>query len=73
MTCVSNIVNLGNFRIIAYLYVGDSSRRDSAKVQKKRYSIFIYNKAEPQAMYGIYKQTRKLCVLQHMSFMTAHE
>ena len=38
---------------------------DSAKVQKKKYSVFIYSKAEPHAMYAIYKQTRKLCVLQY--------
>ena len=37
---------------------------DSAKVQKKKYSIFIYSEAEPHAMYAIYKQTCTLCVLQ---------
>ena len=37
---------------------------DSAKEQNKKYSVFIYSKAEPQAMYAIYKQTRTLCVLQ---------
>ena len=38
---------------------------DSAKVQKKNYSVFIYNEMEPHAMYAIYKQTHKLCVLQY--------
>ena len=35
------------------------------KVQIKKYSVFIYSEAEPHAMYAIYKQTRKLCVLQY--------
>ena len=35
----------------------------SAKVQKKKYSVFIYSEAEPHAMYAIYKQTHTLCVL----------
>ena len=34
------------------------------KVQIKKYSVFIYSEAEPHAMYAIYKQTRKVCVLQ---------
>ena len=38
---------------------------DSAKVQKKKYSVFIYSEVEPHAMYAIYKQTSKLCVLQY--------
>ena len=38
---------------------------DSAKVKKKKYSVFIYSEAEPHTMYAIYKQTRKLCVLQY--------
>ena len=38
---------------------------DSAKVQKKSTAFFIYSEAEPHAMYAIYKQTRKLCVLQY--------
>ena len=37
------------------------------KVQIKKYSVFIYSAAEPHAMYAIYKQTRKLCVLQYNS------
>ena len=36
---------------------------DSAKVQKKKYSVFIYGEAEPHAMYALYKQMRTLCVL----------
>ena len=40
---------------------------DSAKVQKKKYSVFIYSEAEPHAMYVIYKQTRTLCVLQYLA------
>ena len=35
------------------------------KVQIKKYSVFIYSEAESHAMYAIYKQTRKLCVLQY--------
>ena len=35
------------------------------KVQIKKYSVFIYSKAEPHAMYAIHKQTRTLCVLQY--------
>ena len=38
---------------------------DSAKVHKKKYSVFIYSEAEPHAMYAKYLQTRKLCVLQY--------
>ena len=30
---------------------------DSASTVRKKYSIFIYSKAEPHAMYAIYKQT----------------
>ena len=41
---------------------------DSASTVKKKYSVFIYSEAEPYAMYAIYKQTRKLCVLQYLSF-----
>ena len=36
------------------------------KVHIKKYSIFIYREAEPHAMYAIYKQTLKLCVLQYL-------
>ena len=39
---------------------------DSVKVQKKKYSVFIYSEAEPHAMYATYKQTRTLCVLQYL-------
>ena len=35
------------------------------EVQIKKYSVFIYSEAEPHAMYALYKQTRKLCVLQY--------
>ena len=38
---------------------------DNAKVQKIKYSVFIYSEAETHPMYAIYKQTRKLCVLQY--------
>ena len=38
---------------------------DSAKVQKKKYSVFIYSEVEPHAMYAIYKHTRTLCILQY--------
>ena len=37
---------------------------DIAKVQKKKYSVFIYSEAEPHAMYAIYEQKHTLCVLQ---------
>ena len=40
---------------------------DSAKVQNKKYSVFIYSEAEPHAKYAIYKQTRTLCVLQYLA------
>ena len=39
---------------------------DSANTVRKKYSVFIYSKAEQQAMYAIYKQTRTLCVLQYV-------
>ena len=39
---------------------------NSAQVQKKKYSTFIYSEAEPHAMYAIYKQTCILCVLQYL-------
>ena len=38
---------------------------DSASTVIKKYSVFIYSKAEPRAMYAIYKQTLTLCVLQY--------
>ena len=41
----------------------------AAKVQKKKYSVSIYSEAEPHAMYAIYKQTRKLCVLQYSAYL----
>ena len=39
---------------------------DSASTVRKKYSVFIYSKAEPHAMYAIYKQTLTLCVLQYI-------
>ena len=39
---------------------------DSASRVRKKYSVFIYSKAEPHAMYAIYKQTLTLCVLQYV-------
>ena len=41
---------------------------DSASTVRKKYSVFIYNEAEPHAMYAIYKQTHTLCVLQYANF-----
>ena len=38
---------------------------DSTSTVRKKYSVFIYSEAEPHAMYAIYKQTLKLCVLQY--------
>ena len=38
------------------------------KVQIEKYRVFIYSEAEPHAMYAIYKQTRKLCVLQYANY-----
>ena len=56
---------LGSFRIIAYLYVSDGSRRWQRQYSKKKVQRFyIYSEAEPHAMYAIYKQTLTLCVLQ---------
>ena len=46
---------------------------DSAKVQKKKYSGFIYSEAEPHAMYAIYKEMRKLCVLQYQKIILRKE
>ena len=43
------------------------------KVQIKKYSVFIYSEAEPHAMYAIYKQTRKLCVLQYLTWPIWHD
>ena len=39
---------------------------DSASTVRKKYSVFMYSEVEPRAMYAIYKQTRKLCVLQYI-------
>ena len=36
------------------------------KVQIKKYSNFIYSEAEPHTIYALYKQMRKLCVLQYL-------
>ena len=55
---------LGSFRIIAYLYARDGSRRWQRPSTEKKYSVFIHSEAEPHTMYAIYKQTRTLCVLQ---------
>ena len=57
---------LGSFRIIAYLYVSDGSRRWPRQSTEKKYSVFIYSEAEPHAMYAIYKQMHTLCVLQYL-------
>ena len=58
---------LGNFRIIAYLYVSDGSHRWQRQYSKKKVQRFyiLYSEAEPHAMYAIYKQTLTLCVLQY--------
>ena len=61
---------LGNIRIKAYLYVRDGSHRWQRQYSKKNYSVFIYSKAEPHAMYAIYKQTLTLCVLQYYPFIS---
>ena len=44
---------LGNFCIIAYLYVSDDCAPDSASTVRKKYSVFIYSETEPHAMYAI--------------------
>ena len=36
---------------------------DSASTVRKNDSVFIYNEAEPHALYAIYKQTLTWCVL----------
>ena len=41
---------------------------DSASTVRKKYRVLIYSKAEPNAMYAIYKQMRTLCVLQYNPF-----
>ena len=65
MTRVPNIANWGVFSYHSISFMlATVAPADSAKVQKKKYSVFIYSEAEPHAMYAIYKQTRKLCVLQ---------
>ena len=57
---------LRSFRAIAYFYVSKVTAANIQKVQIKKYSVFRYSKAETHAMYAIYKQTRKLCVLQYI-------
>ena len=32
--------------------------------KRKKYSVFIYSEAEPDAMYAIYEHMRNFCVLQ---------
>ena len=56
---------LGSFHIIACLCEATVAAADSASTVRKKYSVSIYSKAEPHAMYAVYKQTRKLCVLQY--------
>ena len=70
MTRVPNIAKLGSFCIIAYLYVSDGiAAADIASTVSKKYNVFIYSEEEPHAMYAMYKQTRKLCVLQYIYFL----
>ena len=57
---------LGSFRIISYLYVSNGSRSWQRQSTEKKDSVFRYSKAEPHAMCAIYKQTRKLRVLQYL-------
>ena len=57
---------LGSFRIIAIFMLAMVAAADSASTVRKKYSVFIYSEAEPQAMDAIYKQTRTLCVLQYL-------
>ena len=67
MMCVPNITNWGVFASKRIFMLATVAAADSAKVvesTEKKYSFFIYSEAEPHAMYAIYKQTRKLCVLQ---------
>ena len=57
---------LGSFRIKAYIFMlATIAAADSASTIRKKYKVFIYSEAEPHAVYAIYKQTRKLCVLQY--------
>ena len=39
---------------------------DSASTIREKYNIFIYSETESHAMYALYNQTRKLCVLQYL-------
>ena len=43
---------------------------DSDSTVRKKYGVFIYSEAEAHAMCAIYKQTRKLCVLQYYFLFT---
>ena len=65
MTRVPNIANWGVFASKRNFMLATVAAANIMKVQIKKYSVFIYSEAEPHAMYAIYKQTRKLCVLQY--------
>ena len=45
---------LGSFASERIFMLATVAAADSAKVQKKKYSIFIYSEAEPHAMCVIY-------------------
>ena len=65
MTRVSNIANWGVFASQRISMLATVAAANIKKVQIKKYNVFIYSEAEPHAIYAIYKQTRKLCVLQY--------
>ena len=62
MMCVSNIANWGVFTSERIFMLAMAAAAGSASTVRKTYSVSIYSKAEPNAMYAIYKQTRTLCV-----------
>ena len=55
---------LGSFRIIAYFYVSDVSRRWQRQSTEKKYCVFIYIAMRNHTLY-INMQTLTLCVLQY--------
>ena len=69
MTRVPNIANWGVFATLRIFMLATAAAADSASTVRKKYSVFIYSEAEPHAMYAIYKQTLKLCVLQYWHFL----
>ena len=70
MTRVPYIANWGVFASSRIFMLATIAAADSASTVREKYSVFMYSEAEPRAMYAIYKQTRKLCVLQYIDIYT---